>query len=61
MRGILRTCILDNYPGSFDKINGTYPLLLMAIDETPESVMLRVKMSDPVSAFHTFARRKQDY
>ena len=29
-------------------------MLLMAIDETPESVMLRVKISDPVSAFHTF-------
>jgi hypothetical protein len=32
---------------------GAYPLLLMAIDETPELVMLRVKISDPVSAFHT--------
>ena len=29
-------------------------MLLMAIDETPELVILRVKISDPVSAFHTF-------
>ena len=31
-------------------------MLLMAIDETPELVMLRVKISEPVSAFHTFIR-----
>ena len=34
-------------------IRGAYPLLFMAMDDTPELVMLRVKISDPVSAFHT--------
>ena len=41
-------------------MRGTYPLLFMAIDETPELVMLSVKISDPVSAFHTlYGERKK--
>ena len=41
-------------------IRGAYPLLCMAMDDTPELVMFRVKISDPVSAFHTLWERERE-
>ena len=40
-------------------MRGAYPLLFMAIDKTPELVMLSVKISDPVSAFHTLYGKRE--